>query len=106
MKRILLFLLMLMVTVPSLAMKILIPMDATQTNHLKAYGVCYAILKNGGTADWLLNYRGGSFLTDYADYIVTMCRVRNVRFEQIADAAANNILSEIARNDIDCSKIR
>ena len=106
MKRILLFLLMLMVTVPSLAMKILIPMDATQTNHLKAYGVCYAILKNGGTADWLLNYRGGSFLTDYADYIVTMCRVRNVRFEQIADAAANNILSEIARNDINMEQVK
>ena len=87
-------------------MKILIPMDASQTNHLKAYGVCYAILKNGGEADWLLNYRGGSFLTDYDDYIAKMCRVRNVRFEQIADAAANNILAEISRNDVNMEQVK
>ena len=41
---------------------ILIPMDDRQTNHLKAYGVTFRTLKRGGTAEWLLNYRGGSFL--------------------------------------------
>jgi hypothetical protein len=41
---------------------LLIPMDGTQTNHLKAYGVTFRRLERGGRAEWLLNYRGGSFL--------------------------------------------
>ena len=68
-------LLLILLTLPLHAMKILIPMDETQTNHLKAYGVCYAILKNGNTAEWLLNYRGGSFLTDYSDTSQNFCKV-------------------------------
>ena len=81
-------------------------MDETQTNHLKAYGITYAVLEKGGTAQWLLNYRGGSFLTDFSQDIANMCRIRNVKFEQIADAAANNILSEISRNDVNMEQIK
>ena len=44
------------------AQQLLIPMDLSQTNHLKAYGLAYHALANGHTVDWLLNYRGGSFL--------------------------------------------
>jgi hypothetical protein len=43
----------------SLANHILIPMDNTQSNHLKAYGVVYHTLKKGLEVQWLLNYRGG-----------------------------------------------
>jgi hypothetical protein len=43
---------------------ILIPMDDTQTNHLKAYGVAYKVLLQNLDVKWLLNYRGGSFLID------------------------------------------
>jgi hypothetical protein len=39
-------------------------MDERQTDHLKAYGLTFRALKRGGTAEWLLNYRGGSFLLD------------------------------------------
>ena len=47
--------------------KLLIPMDATsQTDHLKAYGVAYRHLLHGKELDWLLNYRGGSFMFDYS----------------------------------------
>lgn len=91
---------------PAAALKILIPMDEGQTNHLKAYGVCYAILKDGGSAEWLLNYRGGSFLTDFSAETATMCRLRNVKFEQIPDAASDNILSEISRNDVNMEQIK
>ena len=42
--------------------KILIPMDDKQRNHLRAYGVVYYILTQGGKAEILLNYRGGAFL--------------------------------------------
>jgi len=44
------------------ASKILIPMDDDQANHLKAYGIAYWVLQNDIEVEWLLNYRGGSFL--------------------------------------------
>jgi hypothetical protein len=44
------------------AQHMLVPMDDRQANHLKAYGLTYAALKAGLKAEWLLNYRGGSFL--------------------------------------------
>ena len=49
--------------------KIIIPMDIEQTNHLKAYGIAYSHLKNGHKVEWLLNYRGGSFLLEISDNI-------------------------------------
>ena len=106
MYKVLLTILLFMIWNIGFAMKILIPMDETQTNHLKAYGIAYAVLERGGTAEWLLNYRGGSFLTDFSQDIANMCRIRNVRFEQIADAAADNILSEISRNDVNMEQIK
>ncbi len=75
---------------------ILIPMDAKQTNHLKAYGVTYWILKSEMEVDWLLNYRGGSFMCQYHPAIQNELVVRGVSFEIISDAQANQIVSEIA----------
>jgi len=106
MNKIILTFTLILITIQSFALKILIPMDETQTNHLKAYGVCYAILEKGMSAEWLLNYRGGSFLSDYNQDIATMCRLRNVKFEQIADGAANQILTEISRNDVNMEQIK
>ena len=42
-------------------------MDLTQTDHLKAYGITFHALLDGLKADWLLNYRGGSFMMDYSE---------------------------------------
>ena len=53
---------------PLKADKMLIPMDFSQTDHLKAYGVAYHALEMNSTVEWLLNYRGGSFLL--AEYIL------------------------------------
>ena len=39
-------------------------MDVVQTDHLKAYGVAFSVLKQNQNVDWLLNYRGGSFMMD------------------------------------------
>ena len=51
------------VTTNFFATRILIPMDEeNQRNHLKAYGIAYWILQNEIEVEWLLNYRGGSFL--------------------------------------------
>ncbi|HUF13536.1 MAG TPA: hypothetical protein VMN78_10585 [Longimicrobiales bacterium] len=44
------------------AQQLLVPMDRDQANHLKAYGLTYWVLRQGLTAEWLLNYRAGSFL--------------------------------------------
>jgi len=79
---------------------ILIPMDEKQTNHLKAYGITYWVLDQGIEVKWLLNYRGGSFLVQSQQSISNECLVRGVSFETLADGQANNILADIAREDV------
>lgn len=86
--------------------KLLIPMDLKQTDHLKAYGVAYWALTRGVEVDWALNYRGGSFLMDYHDFIATECRVRGVSFEGLSGAEAAKLYAEIARDDNNMDAIR
>ncbi|WP_092982711.1 asparagine synthetase B [Robiginitalea myxolifaciens] len=79
------------------ASKILIPMDAeTQENHLKAYGITYWVLSKQQKVQWLLNYRGGSFLLPDGEPIRNECRIRGVSFEVLSDAQAQSILDGIA----------
>lgn len=68
---------------PALAGKLLIPMDLTQTNHLKAYGVAYYSLTAGHKVEWLLNYRGGSFLLDDDEAFRREAVRRGVLFENV-----------------------
>src|SRR5260221_788053 len=75
---------------------IFIPMDEKQTNHLKAYGIAYWILKSDIEVDWLLNYRGGSFMCKYYPKIQNELVVRGVSFEIISEAQVNAIVNEIA----------
>ncbi len=86
------------------AQYLLIPMDLTQTDHLKAYGIAYMTLQKEITVEWLLNYRGGSFLCSDFKSIREACQLRGVRFEQIDGAAVNNIYAEIEEKNMD--KIR
>lgn len=79
---------------------ILIPMDENQANHLKAYGITFWALEQGVEVKWLLNYRGGSFLVEHQQTIASECLVRGVSFETLADGQANNLLTDIAREDI------
>jgi len=78
------------------ASQILIQMDNTQRNHLKAYGVAYWSLERAVDVKWLLNYRGGSFMTAYVKEIENECLVRGVSFEIIADSKAAAIEDEIS----------
>ncbi len=75
-------------------------MDDKQKDHLKAYGIAYSTLEKAIEVQWLLNYRGGSFLIPYSTDIENECAIRGVSVEQIADAQANSILSNIARDDV------
>lgn len=78
------------------AKKLLVPMDHEQRDHLKAYGIAYWSLDKEVEVNWLLNYRGGSFLMEYFDEIKTELIIRGVSFEIIADATAASILLDIS----------
>ncbi len=79
------------------ASRILIPMDAeSQGNHLKAYGIVYYSLESQLEVNWLLNYRGGSFLIADSDKLRKECQIRGVDFEVISDNMAASILEEIS----------
>ncbi|MFK7785495.1 MAG: asparagine synthetase B [Crocinitomicaceae bacterium] len=78
------------------ASKILIPMDDSQTNHLKAYGVAFYLLENEIVIDWLLNYRGGSFLTPHSTGIEEELLLKGVSYEIIANGQASAIKNKIA----------
>lgn len=75
---------------------IFISMDNTQSNHLKAYGIAYWIIEQGVEVDWLLNYKGGSFMVDYFQKIENELIIRGVSYTIISEAEHFQILSEIA----------
>jgi len=75
---------------------IVIPMDKEQANHLKAYGIAYWILQNDIDVDWLLNYRGGSFMFKYYQKFENELIIRGVSYSVISDAQSTRIVSEIA----------
>ncbi|MGK7394280.1 MAG: asparagine synthetase B [Candidatus Cyclobacteriaceae bacterium M3_2C_046] len=93
------FLLLIVITLFSFsahASYLLIPMDNNQANHLKAYGIAYWILQNEVEVDWLLNYRGGSFMCKYYQKFENELVVRGVSYQVISDAESNQILQHIA----------
>ena len=77
------------------AQKLLIPMDLAQTDHLKAYGLTYWALTKNVNTEWLLNYRGGSFLCDPEPFLIAECRIRGVGFEQLTQGQALAIYAEV-----------
>src|ERR1700753_1604328 len=78
------------------AASILLPMDEIQKNHLKAYGIAFYVLKQGGEVDWLLNYRGGSFMTTYDKTLEDECNIRGVSYEVLADAKVSEIVTQVS----------
>jgi hypothetical protein len=88
------------------ANSILIPMDDSQHNHLKAYGIAFQSLSIGNTIDWLLNYRGGSFLAAYSPWLQQECTLRGVSFEVISPAKVNTLLNEIASPTANMNVVR
>jgi hypothetical protein len=75
--------------------KLLIAMDLSQSDHLKAYGIAFWALQQGQPVEWLLNYRGGSFLIDATEALILETRVRAVSFEQISESQATRIYAQI-----------
>jgi hypothetical protein len=83
------------------AAKTLVPMDDTQTDHLKAYGLTYWVLGRGQKAEWLLNYRGGSFLLPDDPATEREANVRGVSTEPMGGAAEATMRAEIADNNME-----
>lgn len=75
--------------------KLLIPMDAVQTDHLKAYGIAYRHLLNNRELDWLLNYRAGSFMFNYSDDLANECKTNGVYFEPLSGTATAQVYAEV-----------
>lgn len=88
------------------AQKILIPMDKAQTDHLKAYGVAYWCLERNVSIEWLLNYRGGSFMTDALPAIKDELGLRGVAFEEISLGKAEQILAEVRSDETNMDALR
>jgi hypothetical protein len=80
----------------SQAASILLPMDEVQKDHLKSYGIAFWTLQKGEEVDWLLNYRGGSFMLKYDKAVEDECKIRGVSYEVLADAKVNQILTEVS----------
>lgn len=100
MKKLIIVLLILASTLGASASELLIPMDLSQTNHLKAYGIAYWVIKQGVTVEWLLNYRGGTFAMPYNTSFENECKLRGVSCEIIADAQYTAILTQIADPEV------
>jgi len=83
------------------AQKILIPMDLKQTDHLKAYGVAYWALERTMNVEWLLNYRGGSFMLEYYPAVERELRLRGVAFQNIGAGDAARVYAEIEQGNMD-----
>lgn len=89
------------------ASRILIPMDDAQKNHLKSYGITYWVLKQYDTeVDWLLNYRGGSFMMPYAQTFINEMVIRGVSYDVISDAQAAQILSQVNAPDANMDAVK
>lgn len=86
--------------------KLFIPMDLSQQEHLKAYGVTFRALEKELKADWLLNYQGGAFMIDYSPAVAADCRIEGVTYRELSQADAVMIYSEVQSEENNTEVIR
>lgn len=80
---------------------VLIPMDLEQNDHLRAYGVAFHALEQGISVEWLLNYRGGSFLLSEYDEINRLMTLQGVTYERISGSKIALIKQTIEENNME-----
>ncbi|MCX5767162.1 MAG: asparagine synthetase B [Gemmatimonadetes bacterium] len=83
------------------AQHLLVPMDDSQQNHLKAYGLTFGVLKAGGKAEWFLNYKGGSFLLPDDAPTRRRAAVDGITVQPLDDGAVTAIRREVASSNMD-----
>ncbi len=98
--RIILFSFLFLISFSGRSTQLLIPMDEAQTDHLKSYGIAFWCLENSITVEWLLNYRGGSFLVPHLKTLEEELILRNVRYQVLAEGQVNQIRTEISNPEV------
>lgn len=81
--------------------EILIPMDKSQSNHLRAYGVIFRALQKQQNSKWLLNYRGGAFLTPDSQAIIDDLSISGVSYENISGNDVASIYATMNEENMD-----
>jgi len=88
--------------VPAVAhAKLLVPMDDAQANHLKAYGLTFWVLQRGEKCEWLLNYRGGSFLLPEDQAVEREANIRGVTSLPLSGADEAKMRATIADENME-----
>ncbi|TAE55640.1 MAG: asparagine synthetase B [Bacteroidetes bacterium] len=85
---------------------LLLPMDYAQKDHLKSYGVAFWVLERGVEVEWLLNYRGGSFMFVYTSVFEQELRIRGVSYERIPDAKSSQILAYVTSESVNMDAVK
>jgi hypothetical protein len=91
---------------PLRSASLLIPMDQTQQNHLKAYGIAYWVLQQDVELYWLLNYKGGSFMCKQFKAIEDECKIRGVSYLVISDGQSGAILEELSAPEVNMDHVK
>jgi hypothetical protein len=81
--------------------KLMIPMDLSQTNHLRAYGIAYRAISKGLDVEWLLNFRGGSFTMAYDRQVEKDCAVNGVCWENLSASEVLQVYQTIEENNME-----
>jgi hypothetical protein len=106
-RRLLPFILFWVLTGTAQASRILVPMDEAQKNHLKAYGIAFWVLKSfEQEVDWLLNYRGGSFMFPETQKFQNELIIRGVSYEVISDAQAAQIEAQVKSPEVNMDLVK
>lgn len=91
--------LILLACYPIYSQKTLIPMDNTQANHLKAYGIAFLAIQSGVEVEWLLNYRGGSFLLGSNPVILEESALRGVTMENVTSIELQDLEAKMTEEN-------
>jgi hypothetical protein len=83
------------------AQYLLVPMDAQQTNHLKAYGLTYWTLERKLTAEWLLNYKSGSFLLQDRPDVRREATLRGVKIEPMNASQVAQLRAQVEEGNME-----
>ncbi len=106
MKYLLFAILSLLFAATAWAQDVLIPMDVSQSNHLKAYGLTYDVLTWGQDVDWLLNYRGGSFLMPASDRLVEELAIRGIYFERLSGGETAQVVAQVQSTEANTAIVK
>jgi hypothetical protein len=96
----------LFITKFSWSTQLLVPMDDTQSNHLKAYGLSYWALEKGVVIEWLLNYKGGSFLFPHLVNLEEELIIRGIKYQVLTDGQVNQIKNQIADPEVNMELVQ